>query len=127
MSSLLLCIQSLKSVHSFIHSLNSRYASRHACGSSFLTPCLTLFPRVKKLLCSEYRYFELCSFLFFFSSLFSWTLLSFKRKENVICHGTSQETPRMASDKLKSSEDGPSQGTDLEMMSLSMADINEAL
>jgi len=34
---------------------------------------------------------------------------------------------RMASDKLKSSKDGPSQGTDLEVISASILDINEAL
>jgi len=33
----------------------------------------------------------------------------------------------MPSDKLKSSEDGLSQGTQLEMISASMLDINEAL
>jgi len=37
--------------------------------------------------------------IFFF---FPWTLFSFTRKENVICHGTSRETLRMASDNVMS-------------------------
>jgi len=64
---------------------------------------------------------------FFFSSFLGHRPLPSRKKTS--CHGTSREMSRMASDKLKSSEDGPSQGTDLEMISLSMfiIDINKAL